>query len=105
MPPVDEVAGADGAPAVGPDPSAVAEGTERVLLFRGALRVGHRSAGGLVDIFYGGDVLESLDAMERHALRAHGPGRYRVVVQRMTLGGWQYLTSTVVAVGSDPLED
>lgn len=95
------------ASAVPIDPTEMLDGTERVLLFR-ALGDGlHRSTGGLVGIFYRGPLVESMSSLERHALAAYGPGRYRIVVQRMVDGCWSYVTSTVMAIAAmnDPEDD
>lgn len=101
------------------DPTELPEGTSRVLLFRAVAgpaprktgrrrsengdldgRFSQRLASGLVGIFYEGELVQSLRALEEHALVEYGPGRYRVVVQRMIDGCWTYLTSTVRAIGS-----
>lgn len=98
------------------DPTELPDGTDRVLLFRAAApppprtgrrrsgqgdvdgRLGQRMASGLVGIFYRG---ESLRDLEERALAEHGPGRYRLVVQRMADGCWTYVTSTVRAIGAE----
>jgi len=81
------------------DPTELPDGTERVLLFRAAEENSYRSASGLVGIFYRGELVQSLRALQEHTLASHGAGRYRVVVQRMIAECWTYLTSTVFGIG------
>jgi len=98
------------------------DGSERIIVFRAATpppppkpgrrrsghgdvdgRLGQRSAAGLVGIFYQGELVQSIRALDEHVQNEFGPGRYRVVVQRILGGSWTYRMSTVRAIGEETI--
>lgn len=83
------------------DPTEMPPGSERVLVFR-ALDSGRgRALGGLVDVLYrSSPATQSMRALEDYLYDTQGPGRYRVVIERM-IDAWHYLTSTTMII--DPI--
>lgn len=93
-----------------PEPWLRPDGTARVLLFRSeeaARKVGRsveRTSAGLVDVVYQGHpAIADAVSLEEHVLDNYGPGRYRMVDQRMIAGAWRYAGSRVTDVSAQGL--
>lgn len=91
-------------------PLTVEDGATRIVLFRAWPEVrrsgkppsesgaDRRVVAGVIGIYYAGQLAESVDAVKRFAAEHHGPGRYKIVLQRKISGRWLYLGGAVTSV-------